>query len=227
MYITDRYLCFHSRIISYVTKHVYRWEQIENVTKERVAFIFPTAIGIQIKSSGKKIIYASFLQRDQAFDKILSICSRFSSNDTSSFQDDEENNLTHVGTLKSLNSNHRNYNEKMKKSKRDIHFEMSDEPEQDDVLQMCLNQEKTSHNKRQVVALSAKNSDDKQQSKKLINSDKKKSGLKNSNTDQVSSSNSNENSLESMRNSRYSKNQQNQVDTILSKTHCINYLGIN
>jgi hypothetical protein len=47
MYITDRYLCFHSRIISYVTKHVYRWEQIENVSKERVAFIFPTAIGIK------------------------------------------------------------------------------------------------------------------------------------------------------------------------------------
>ena len=73
MYITDQYLCFHSRIISYVTKHVHAWENIEQVTKERVAFIFPTAIGIKLKSSERKIIYASFLQRDQAFDKIISI----------------------------------------------------------------------------------------------------------------------------------------------------------
>ena len=55
MYITDRYLCFHSRIINYVTKHVHRWEDILGVTKERVAYIFPTAIGIQLKSTGKKI----------------------------------------------------------------------------------------------------------------------------------------------------------------------------
>jgi hypothetical protein len=220
MYITDRYLCFHSRIISYVTKHVYPWEQIENVTKERVAFIFPTAIGIQLKSANKKIIYASFLQRDQAFDKILSICSRFS-NDSSSFQDDDENSLTNVGgTLKSINSNHRNYTDKIKKSKREMHFEMPDEPEQDDVLQMCFNQEKTTHNKRQALAVSSKNSDEKQQSKKLINSDKKKSGSKNPHMDQILTSNSNEHSLQSMRNSRYSNSQQNQIDPVLSKTFC-------
>jgi hypothetical protein len=218
MYITDRYLCFHSRIISYVTKHVYRWEQIENITKERVAFIFPTAIGIQLKSSGKKIIYASFLQRDQAFDKILSICSRFS-NDSSSFQDDEDNNLTHGGALKALNSNHRNYQEKTKKSKRDMHFEIHDELEQDDVLQMCLNQEKPSSNKRQILSLSSKHSDDKhqQQSKKLFNSDKKKTLLKNSNIDQVLSNNLNEENNSLIRNSRYSKNQQNQINATLSK----------
>ncbi len=220
MYITDRYLCFHSRIISYVTKHLYPWEEIKNVTKERVAFIFPTAIGIQLKT-GKKIIYASFLQRDQAYDKILSICSRFN-NDTNLFQDDEEN-----GTLKAINSN-RNYNEKMKKSKRDIQYELPDETENDDVLQMCLRQDKTNNNnnnnnKRTGHSSSLKSSDDRQQqtlTKKLINSDKKKSSLKNSNLDQILSNDLNGSIFdnnESIRSSRYTKTQQNQADTVLRK----------
>ncbi|CAF4225414.1 unnamed protein product, partial [Rotaria magnacalcarata] len=178
MYITDRYLCFHSRIISYVTKHVYRWEQIENVTKERVAFIFPTAIGIQLRHSGKKIIYASFLQRDQAFDKIVSMCSRFN-NDINSLQNDDDNRLMQDGTLKAINSNY-SYNEKIKKSKRDIPFDMIEGPEQEDVLQMCLGSNATSNNsnvKRRPQSSTSKISDNKQQSKqskKLFNSDKKK-----------------------------------------------------
>jgi len=209
MYITDRYLCFHSRIISYVTKHVYPWEKIGNVTKERVAFIFPTAIGIQLKRAEKKIIYASFLQREQAFDKIVSICSRFN-NDPNSFQDDEEN-----GTSKLTNSN-RNFNEKRKKSKRDMHYDLPDEPEHDDVLQMCLRHEK-SNNKRSGQSFSSKSSDDRQQqqlTKRLINSDKKKISL------QILSNDYNEsilNNNESIRNSRYSNNQQNQSDTKLRK----------
>jgi hypothetical protein len=210
MYITNRYLCFHSRIISYVTKHVYPWEKIENVTKERVAFIFPTAIGIQLKRAGKKIIYASFLQRDQAFDKIVSICSRFN-NDPNSFQDNEES-----GTLKLTNSN-RNYNEKTKKSKHDMHYDLPDEPEHDDVLQMCLRHEK-SNNKRSGQSISSKSSDDRQQqqqlTKRLVNSDKKKISL------QILSNDYNEsilNNNESIRNSRYSNNRQNQSDTKLRK----------
>jgi hypothetical protein len=223
MYITDRYLCFHSRIISYVTKHVYRWEQIENITKERVAFIFPTAIGIQLKSSGKKIIYASYLQRDQAFDKIISICSRFS-NDSNSLQDDDENCLPHSGTLKAINSNH-NYNVTSKKSKHNNHYETPDESEHDNVLQMCLGQNRTNNNnnnnKRRLQSVSSKSSEDKQQqqqSKKLFNSDKKKTNLKNSNNDENLSNDLNENN-QADRKSRYSRNQQKQPDTILSKAY--------
>lgn len=215
MYITDRYLCFHSRIISYVTKHVYRWEQIENVTKERVAFIFPTAIGIQLKRTGKKVIYASFLQRDQAFDKILSICSRFS-NDTNSYQDDEEN-----GTLRTINSNNRNLNDKMKKSKRDIPYDLPDEPEHDDVLQMCLRQDKT-NTKRLTQTTSLKSNDDRQQQlikKFTMNSDKKKFLSRSSNVENVSSNNYHENNIdtnESRRHSRSSRNQEKQTDTTIS-----------
>ena len=208
MYITDRYLCFHSRIISYVTKHVYRWEQIENVTKERVAFIFPTAIGIQLKPTRKKIIYASFLQRDQAYDKILSMCSRFS-NDTSSYQDDDENSSTQSGTLK---ANHRNSQDKSKKSKHQNHFDMPDEIEQEDVLQLCLRDDKI-HNKRLTCSLTSKTSDDKQQSKKFNYSDKQKQLSKKTSTNDQSLNNKQAN-----RTSRStSRNQQKQSDGSLSK----------
>ncbi|CAF1298648.1 unnamed protein product [Adineta ricciae] len=207
MYITDRYLCFHSRIISYVTKHVYRWEQIDNVTKERVAFIFPTAIGIQLKPTGKKIIYASFLQRDQAYDKIISICSRFN-NETGSIADDDDNRLIPNGTLKSQNSN-QNFSTKSKKSKRN-HYETPDDSEHDNVLQMCLGQDRTnSLMKRRKQPLSSKTDDDKQQqTKKLFNSDKKK-------TNSIAESNlsSDFNADHANRMSRHSKNQPKQTDT--------------
>lgn len=221
MYITDRYLCFHSRIISYVTKHVYRWEQIDNVTKERVAFIFPTAIGIQLKPSGKKVIYASFLQRDQAFDKIIYMCSRFS-NDSNSLPDDDDNSLAQNGTLKATNSNH-GFNEKTKKSKRDIPYNMADEPEQEDVLQLCLgtNPATVNNNKRRPLSGSSKNSDMKQQSKqskKLFNSEKNKS-FKTSNTNQNLPKNSMENNSdmsESIKNSCHN-NQEKELLSISSK----------
>ena len=164
MYITDRYLCFHSRIISYVTKHVHRWNQIENVTKERVAFIFPTAIGIQLKHTGKKVIYASFLQRDQAFDKIMCIWSRYN-NDTNSFQDDDERRCTKNTTLKAVNRSY-SYNEKIKRSKSDLRYQIVDEPEQDDVLQMCLESNAINNdNKRRLQFTSSRNYNDKTSSK--------------------------------------------------------------
>lgn len=128
MYITDRFLCFHSRIISYVTKHVHPWEQIGLVSKERVAYIFPTAIGIKLKSPEKKLIYASFLQRDQAFEKIHAKWAQL-------HPEDEE----HRSTLKSNHHRHPHSSEKSsKKGKGDLFYEQADHQEQDDVLQLCL-----------------------------------------------------------------------------------------
>ncbi|UJR30349.1 hypothetical protein I4U23_017884 [Adineta vaga] len=225
MYITDRYLCFHSRIISYVTKHVYRWEQIDNVTKERVAFIFPTAIGIQLKPTGKKIIYASFLQRDQAFDKIISICSRFN-NEISSTADDDDSRLMQNGTLKSSNSNPNYSTKSTKKSKHNNHYETLDESEHDNVLQMCLGQDRTINiNKRRPQSVSSKSSDDKHQlqqqsTKKSFNSDKKKINFKTSTIDSNLSSDLNGNLCQNNppnRSSHHSKTQQKQTDTISSK----------
>jgi hypothetical protein len=193
MYITDRYLCFHSRIINYVTKHVYRWEQIESVRKERVAFIFPTAICIKLKQTGKKIIYASFLQRDQAYEKILSIWSTYTS-EINSYDDD--NDLSQDATLKANNRQ-----EKLKDFNRDT-YDIIDQAEQD-VLQMCLKQ-----NQKRASSV-PKNSEEK--NKKLTNSLDKRSSLKTSKRDQKSSKN------QTTRHSRYAKNEQKLKDTTKSK----------
>jgi hypothetical protein len=192
MYITDRYLCFHSRIINYVTKHVYRWEQIQRVTKERVAFIFPTAIGIQLKKSGKKIIYASFIQRDQAYDKIVSICSRF--NKDAHLYDDDDNDTPHNGTLKATNQNERNIYHSREP------FDMNDATEQE-VLQLCLKNNQT-YSKR-------KHSDDKPSSKKS----ETKISAKNSNENIVTN--------QTTRPSRYTKNEQKLNDKTKSKFYPI------
>ena len=189
MYITDRYLCFHSRIINYVTKHVYRWEQIECVSKERVAFIFPTAIGIQLKQTGKKITYASFLTRDQAFEKIQSVWFK-ATNGNNSYDD---NDLAQDGTLKA--------NHNIKRDSYDII-----EAEEEEVLQMCLKQNSGSH-KQRISSVSSKSSDEKQKTRKLSN--------KNSKVDQKLTNDINEN--QTKRNSRCTKNEQKQKDKARSK----------
>jgi hypothetical protein len=201
MYITAPYLCFHSRIINYVTKHVYRWEQIDSIRKERVAFIFPTAICIQLKQTGKKVVYASFLQRDQAYAKIHSIWSQCTNNNH--LYDDDDNDLIQDGTLKAIN------NEKLKYSNQET-FTGCDESEQD-VLQMCLKQ-----NSRHISPMPRKNLNEKQSTKKLINSYEKKTSLKNSNQDPKLSIESN-NTDQTSRRSRYTKHEQKLNETTKSK----------
>lgn len=159
MYITDRYLCFHSRIISYVTKHVHPWNQIERVTKERVAFIFPTAIGIKLKSPEKKLTYASFLQRDQAFEKILSIWSPFhcdSSSLSNNADDDEQRYASSLPTSKSTNPSTNN----RKKSNDDLFYEAVDQFEQDPVIKLCFTTDKDQQKKKTKRRRREKNNDD-------------------------------------------------------------------
>ncbi|CAF0810870.1 unnamed protein product [Adineta ricciae] len=214
MYITDRYLCFHSRIISYVTKHVYRWEQIQRVTRERVAFIFPTAIGIQLKHSEKKIIYASFLQRDQAFDKIESIRLQ-ATNDMSSY-DDDDSDIMNDGTLKPTN-----HNRQGKSYKRDS-YDIVDGPEENGVLGMCLK----NTNKRPTSIISTKSSNDKQQSKTLINSYSKKSSDRSTLTNQTVSNDSNESNLysnQTSRSSRYTKHEKKQPNNEKRNNSLVNH----
>ncbi|CAF0893539.1 unnamed protein product [Adineta steineri] len=209
MYITDRYLCFHSRIISYVTKHVHRWEHIEDVSKERVAFIFPTAIGIQLKRTEKKLIYASFLQRDQAYEKIYSIWSRHV-NDISSY-DDEENDIVNDGTLKATNHNIRAPRES---------YDIIDEPEQDDAIDMYL---KNNH-KRPVSLLSTKSSNEKQTSKLFMNSHNKKTTDKN--LTQKLSNNSHDNisnATHNIRHSRFIKSERKQNEIEHRNNSVVNY----
>lgn len=199
MYITDRYLCFHSRIISYVTKHVYRWEEIQGVTKERVAFIFPTAIGIQLKASGKKVFYASFITRDQAFDKILLVWSR-TVGDIGSFDDDEQD-PNNDGTLKATQT----MVSRTGRGKRHSHEKIADGPEHDEVLQMYLKDE---HNrdKRRMHSASSKSSNDRD-SRKTQKTDTK---LPNGTT--------------SLRHSRVNKNESKTTDSTKSNDQRIDVI---
>lgn len=208
LYITDRYLCFHSRIINYVTKHVHRWEQIANVSKERVAFIFPTAIGIQLKGTGKRMSYASFLQRDQAFEKIVSICSRVNHMTPSMDDDDDDDDGSETaqdGTLKATNSNGRNRFD-LRES-----YDVGERSEQE-VLQLCLKDSQTG-----VSPDSRKNSDEKQSGRK---SEKKSSTTKNLNHDQKLT-NGDANAHSTTRQSRYTKNEQKSTDKTRSKISII------
>lgn len=198
LYITDRYLCFHSRIINYVTKHVYPWEKIANVSKERVAFIFPTAIGIQLKSSNKKLIYASFLQRDQAFEKIISTLTQ-SDLRTPSINDDDDDDGSEIGqdgTLKATNSNG-----KYRFDRRES-YDVVEGSEQE-VLQLCLKDSPTGVNPN-----SRKNSDEKQSTKKL---EKKSSTAKGLHQDQKLT-NGDSNAHPNTRQSRYTKNEQKSIE---------------
>jgi hypothetical protein len=157
MYITDRYLCFHSRIISYVTKHVHPWEQIHRVTKERVAFIFPTAIGIRLRTTDKRLVYASFLQRDQAYEKICSLWSTHNSDSSSLINDQADiDDDQHRSKSKARLSQHNGIDKRIKSN---------DTIDVNNVLQLCLSNDNATQEhkvKRRVTSIVSRPNLDKQ-----------------------------------------------------------------
>ncbi|CAF3942285.1 unnamed protein product [Rotaria sordida] len=212
MFITDRYLCFYSRIINYVTKHVYRWNEIDNITKERIAFIFPTAIGIKLKETKRKVIYASFLSRDDAYDKIVSIWSQFRNNINQSGED--ESSSTPNGSLKSTYKN-----DKMKNTKRNS-YESVNDSEPEEVLGMCLDENNA--NIQRVKSISPKIRDEKQKSTTLVNTYKDKVLEKNSILNQKLPNRldgNSHNTNKSNRFSRHSKKEQKQDDATKTKIY--------
>lgn len=206
MYITDRYLCFHSRIINYVTKHVHRWEDLESVKKERVAYIFPTAIAIQLKKSGKKLIYASFISRDQAYEKILLTWSR-STGENHSINDDEDNE----GTLKANGTDDR---EKYAKPRP---YPINDNGEQE-VLQLCLKQD-NQDGKQRLNSVSSKSSNEKSPPQKTKSSTKKPATSQNPPLDAKLSNGTSSKSKLSGRLSRNSKKENKTADNRSRKYH--------
>ncbi|GAB2224312.1 hypothetical protein Drorol1_Dr00005065 [Drosera rotundifolia] len=65
MYLFDHYLCFYANIFGFETKKIIPFNEIANVRRAKTAGIFPNAI--EIFASGKKLFFASFLSRDEAF----------------------------------------------------------------------------------------------------------------------------------------------------------------
>ena len=181
IYITDRYLCFHSRIIAYVTKHFYQWNEIQNVTRERVAFIFPTAIGIQLKHNNRKFVYASFLLRDQAYTNILIHWNRaIRGTSLSTFPigvDADEDDFDNEGTLKANGTNPGPRQRKIERS------EVINENENEkNLLATCL--DNNLDNDRRPDSVSSNSSNEKMSMKKSKNSVKKKIGSPSTETEE-------------------------------------------
>lgn len=212
MYITDRYLCFYSRIINYVTKHVYRWEQIERISKERVAYIFPTAIGIKLKELRRKVIYASFLSRDMAHDKITYMWSQFSNNTSSSI--DDESSLGPDGTLRPSNKSSR------RKSGKRNSYDSVQVSEPDEVLQICLNGNDS--NRKRSGSVSPKLRNERFKPSILANSSTEKSTEKNSNSNPKKSNQVNTNMDNIDKNTRYPRGVklERYIDNKATKSKC-------
>ncbi|CAF1457468.1 unnamed protein product [Rotaria magnacalcarata] len=196
MFITDRYLCFYSKIINYVTKHVYRWDQIERVTKERVAYIFPTAIRLRLKESGKRVVYASFLSRDLAYDKIVSIWPH-PSNNYNILADDENRN----STRKRLKHN----------SCESVQISESDE-----VLEHCLNDPNST--RRRGGSVSPRLSDEENTLVPLTNPSIERPRTKYSTINPKPSNQTNGNNNKNTRHSRCTKHERDEDNTTTKRT---------
>ncbi|XVF73529.1 hypothetical protein PTKIN_Ptkin12aG0208900 [Pterospermum kingtungense] len=65
MYVFVHYICFYSNIFGFETKKIIPFDEITSVKRAKTAGIFPNAI--EIICGGRKLFFASFLSRDEAF----------------------------------------------------------------------------------------------------------------------------------------------------------------
>ena len=72
LFVTCKYYAFYSNIFGYQTKFEGKWYDVLNIKKENIALVFPTAIKIELNNN-QKIVLASFMARNHAFDCILSV----------------------------------------------------------------------------------------------------------------------------------------------------------
>lgn len=72
LYMTNNYLCFFSGLFGRPLRVVIPFKDILSIRKRNVAMIFPTAIQVVLKD-GKKYFFASFLARNLAFQRIVSV----------------------------------------------------------------------------------------------------------------------------------------------------------
>lgn len=71
LYISERNICFSSNIMGYVTTLVINFDEVMAMEKRNTAMIFPNAIMIQTLHA--KNVFASFLNRDSAYELLLNI----------------------------------------------------------------------------------------------------------------------------------------------------------
>jgi hypothetical protein len=72
LYVTCKYYAFYSNLFGYQTKFQGKWYDVRDIKKENIALVFPTAIKIELETH-EKIIFASFMTRNQAFECIINV----------------------------------------------------------------------------------------------------------------------------------------------------------
>jgi len=67
LYITPKHVCFYSNAVGKVTEKVLTWDHIVSIEKMNTARLIPNAMEIRT-IHGKKLVFQSFVNRDQCFD---------------------------------------------------------------------------------------------------------------------------------------------------------------
>ncbi|KAL7676270.1 hypothetical protein ACOME3_002526 [Neoechinorhynchus agilis] len=73
LYVTRHRFCFNSTVLGRRVTINVPWNQVHDIRKAKIAYIFPTAIALSTPSI--RYVFASFLQRDSAFNTIRMILS--------------------------------------------------------------------------------------------------------------------------------------------------------
>lgn len=70
LYLSRDHACFHANIFGFETRLAFRWENIQAITREKTAMVFPNALQITVQvpdadeSVAKQYFFSSFVRRD-------------------------------------------------------------------------------------------------------------------------------------------------------------------
>ncbi|KAL5111176.1 Protein Aster-B [Taenia crassiceps] len=73
MYITEKWICFYSKIIYELKLHI-AVDDVQTVSKAKTARLFPNAIQITLKSNNERYFFTSFASRERTFAILKKVC---------------------------------------------------------------------------------------------------------------------------------------------------------
>nr|CDS15809.1 gram domain containing protein [Echinococcus granulosus] len=73
MYITEKWICFYSKIIYEIKLHI-AVDNVQTVSKAKTARLIPNAIQITLKSNNERYFFTSFASRERTFAILKKVC---------------------------------------------------------------------------------------------------------------------------------------------------------
>uniref|UniRef100_A0A0R3XAJ5 GRAM domain-containing protein n=1 Tax=Hydatigena taeniaeformis TaxID=6205 RepID=A0A0R3XAJ5_HYDTA len=73
MYITEKWICFYSKIIYELKLHI-SVDDVQTVSKAKTARLIPNAIQITLKSNNERYFFTSFASRERTFAILKKVC---------------------------------------------------------------------------------------------------------------------------------------------------------